>query len=205
MKNLLFLICSLVSISSLAQVAAKKEVLLDENGKQISEDEFNKKVTPPGNKHTYTITETDSVVYGRLVPFREYGTISNQDKQSVIEELEKISGKRINGSQTLIINFYYVEPVKNQRPCIDHYTSDGTYRRFIKRNEDIAQFFITTKAYNYEKDMVYEDANGIIGKLLFPNKIYCGNYIIISPNGHYYKQVSEYRQDDIPKILESEW
>lgn len=51
----------------------------------------------------------------------------------------------------------------------------------------------------------YEDKNYVIGNTVFPDEIYCGNYIIIKPNGQYYKQVGEYRQDDISKIAEAEW
>lgn len=204
MKKFILLLFLSYASTIFAQTA-KKEILLDENGKQITAVEFKKNVTPPGNKYTYTKYENDTVVYGRLVPFRSYGVLDEQVKAKIINELTQLTGNEVDKSKTIIINYYYIEPVKNQRPCIDHYTSDKAYKRFIKKNEDIAQFFITTQGYRYKKDDVFEDKNYVIGKAVFPDEIYCGNYIIIKPNGQYYKQVGEYRQDHIPKIVKAEW
>ena len=118
---------------------------------------------------------------------------------------KQLTGKVVDASQTIIINFFYKEPVKNQAPCIDHYTADKKYLRFTRKHKEYVQFFITEKGFNYDQKTVYEDVEETISKLLFNDIVHCGNYIIIKPNGHYYKKVGEYRQDDNPSKIKEDW
>ena len=67
--------------------------------------------------------------------------------------------------------------------------------------KNISQFFVTEKMYVYKKKSVAEDKNGIIKKLLFENATYCGNYIILLPDGRFYRRYGEYRQDEIPFLI----
>ncbi|MFC6267582.1 hypothetical protein [Frigoriflavimonas asaccharolytica] len=71
----------------------------------------------------------------------------------------------------------------------------------MKKYKNIIQYYIVEQMYNYKSKKVVEDKNGEIKKLLFGNADFCGNYIIIEPNGEYIKKYGEYQQDEIPKLI----
>jgi hypothetical protein len=122
-------------------------------------------------------------------------------RTEIVAELLELTGVKIEDSSIIIINFY-INPVQiSNSSCIDHYTSDYSYNRYLKKNKNITQFFVTEKMYVYKKKNVVEDKNGIIRKLLFENATYCGNYIIILPDGKFYRRYGEYRQDEIPFLI----
>jgi len=122
-------------------------------------------------------------------------------RTEIVAELFELTGVKIEDSNIIIINFY-INPVQiPNSSCIDHYTSDYSYNRCLKKNKNITQFFVTEKMYVYKKKNVVEDKNGIIRKLLFENATYCGNYIIILPDGKFYRRYGEYRQDEIPFLI----
>jgi hypothetical protein len=122
-------------------------------------------------------------------------------RTEIVAELFELTGVKIEDSSIIIINFY-INPVQiPNSSCIDHYTSDYSYNRYLKKNKNITQFFVTEKMYVYKKKNVVEDKNGIIRKLLFENATYCGNYIIILPDGKFYRRYGEYRQDEIPFLI----
>lgn len=203
MKNNYLYALLFFSITLFGQTA-KKEYLIDENDKPVTGTDFKNKIKDP-HKYHYTITETDSTLTGRLVPTEEYGIFSEKARLEILKELEELSGRKINTDAVLVINFYFKEPVRNQRPCIDNYTTDGAYKRFFKRHDEYAQFFITEKGFDYGKKVVFEDKNEVIRNTVFKYIFHCGNYIIIKPNGHYLRRVGEYRQDEIPDKVKAEW
>lgn len=116
-------------------------------------------------------------------------------------ELLELTGVKIEDSNIIIINFFINPDIIPHGSCIDHYTSDYSYKRYLKKNKNITQFFVTEKMYVYKKKSVAEDKNGIIKKLLFENATYCGNYIILLPDGKFYRRYGEYRQDEIPFLI----
>lgn len=196
--------CLILLLFSLSLFAQKKEILLDENENIITGEIFKEKVKDPYKYH-YTIIETDTATVGKLVPTEEIGKMTENHRLGIIDELEKLSGRKISHSQTIVINFYFKEPEKNQRPCIDHYTTDKSYQRFFERNNEYSQFFITEKGFDYNKENVIEDKNGIIKDTAFPFVFHCGNYIIIKPNGQFLRRVSEHRQDEILDKAKENW
>nr|WP_297309248.1 hypothetical protein [uncultured Flavobacterium sp.] len=131
----------------------------------------------------------------------EKGNISPTNKITLINELNSISDKTIDGTKTIIINFYIEKDLNPENLCIDHYVNDKKYKKFIKKNKLINQFFITEQNYNYDKKYVIEDKNNTIKNLLFENAEWCGNYIIIKPDGSFIRKYGEYIQDDIPHLL----
>jgi hypothetical protein len=128
-----------------------------------------------------------------------------EERNSVVTALQHLTGKMVTASQIIIVHYFYKEPVKTQAPCIDHYTSDKNYIKYIDRHSGIAQFFITENGFTYSRKSVIEDTGKIIHNLLFKDVMHCGNYLIIKPNGHYYKRVGEYRQDDIQNKIKGDW
>lgn len=205
MKLYTFIFLSFCSLTLFAQTALKKEFYLDENNKPILLAEFKGKVSL-SNKYSYTVvSETDSTLIAKLIFREQTGVLQPTERDAVVKALQQLTGREFKASQTIIINYFYREPVKNQAPCIDHYASDKKYQRYIAKHDNYAQFFITEKGFNYNRQFVYEDANEAIRNLLFKDVVHCGNYIIIKPNGHYYKRVGEYRQDDIPSKIKEDW
>ena len=131
----------------------------------------------------------------------ENGKLTEENRIQLVEELSRLSGIKIDKTSTLILNFYTKPATAPNGSCIDHYTSDTSYKRFIKKNKTIVQFFITEKMYHYNKANVIEDKNEVIKKMVFENAKLCGNYIIIKPSGAFTRKYGEYRQDDIPKLV----
>jgi hypothetical protein len=122
-------------------------------------------------------------------------------RTEIVAELLELTGVKIEDSSIIIINFY-INPVQIPNgSCIDHYTSDYSYKRYLKKNKNISQFFVTEKMYVYKKKNITEDKNGIIKKLLFEDATWCGNYIIIAPDGKFYRRYGEYRQEEIPFLI----
>ncbi|MFN3907896.1 MAG: hypothetical protein ACK4JX_02570 [Flavobacterium sp.] len=129
----------------------------------------------------------------------EYMTEENRSK--LLNELFKISDLEIDKTKVLIINFYIKPEIEPNGTCIDYYTNDFAYIRFIKKSKNIVQFFIVEKSYNYEGRNVLEDMNGVVKKLLFDKALQCGNYAIIKPNGNLIRKYGEYNQNLIPKLV----
>jgi len=195
----------MVSFIAFAQTNIKKEYYLDESNKPILLAEFKSKVSLYETYAYTVVSETDSALTAKILFREQTGILQPGEHDAVVKALQQLTDKVIDASQTIIINYFYREPAKNQAPCIDHYTSDKKYLRFINKHADYAQFFITEKGYNYNNKSVYEDVNEAIRNLLFNDVVHCGNYIIIKPNGHYFKRVGEYRQDDIPSKIKEDW
>ncbi|WP_289046591.1 hypothetical protein [uncultured Olleya sp.] len=131
----------------------------------------------------------------------EKGNLGELQKATLVEELQNLTGEKIDSSKIIVINFYDKPNRKPNGSCIDYYSSDYKYLRFFKKKPNILQFFITQKGYNYKKRKVIEDKNNTIRNLIFTDAKSCGNYIIIKANGDYLKNLGEYRQDQIPEII----
>ena len=129
------------------------------------------------------------------------GNLKEENRIKLIEELSSLSGIKIGKTDTVILNFYIRPETEPNGSCIDYYTNDSSYKRFVKKNKNIVQFFITEKMYSYKHGKVIEDKNDEIKKLIFQNAKLCGNYAIIKPNGEFIRKYGEYRQDEIPKLV----
>lgn len=135
---------------------------------------------------------------------KEVGTLLLPDLKLMREELERITGKDIDSTKTIVINFFFKEDTQNKKLSIEHYTSDKKYLKFFRRNPQYLQFFITEKGYLYEKTLTHYDSNEILRDLFF-KYAFATNYIIIKPSGKFYRQVSEHRQDEIPDKVKADW
>lgn len=199
--SVLLLLCSYVLF---AQATPKKTILLDENGKYISATDFKKTIASPEHKYTFSRFENDTAVFAHVILRKQTGFLSAEQRNTIADELYLISGRKVNKKQVIIINFFTTQPIDTDHD-INFYTIDGSYKRFFKQHPEHAQFFITEKGFIYNKDFVFEDRNSIIQDMLFRN-LFLESYIIIKPDGSFYRQVGEYRQDEIPeKIMSSQW
>ena len=129
------------------------------------------------------------------------GVLEENNRIKLLEELSQFSGIKIDKMSVVIVNFYIKPKTEPNGSCIDYYTNDYAYKRFIKKNKNIVQFFITEQSYFYNRKNVLEDKNDEIKKLLFEKAKSCGNYIIIKPTGEFIRKLGEYRQDEIPKLI----
>ena len=129
------------------------------------------------------------------------GMMSPEERLEIATELNKISRTVIDTSSTIIINFFYKGKTEPNGSCIDHYTNDSKYLRALERKKSIVQFFVTQQNYKYTKENSFEDANDLIRSKLFRYKFSCGNYVIIKPNGKFFRKLGEYQPDEIIENL----
>jgi|GEM_PF-1865755 len=204
MKLIIPILLYFVTINFHGQVPEKAGYLFDENGEIISQKTFEEKSGT--GKYAWHISENNDSIVARIILREQYGSITIEERNEIVMALKALTGKSISNDQKIIINYFLKEnPPAKQKPCIDHYSSDRVYLKFLKKNKDVFQAFITNKGFSYNKDFVFEDKNETIKKLLFKYAADCGNYIIIQPDGKFYRRIGEYRQDFIPKKLKEDW
>lgn len=186
----------------------KKEIFIDVNNDTINSEVFLKKLKRINLG--YSVFESDSINTLKLVKsnkktdfFEHYmvGKIDSLKRINILSELKYLTNIKIDSLDIIVINFYIVDKNVNQKPCIDHYSSDIKYRNFFKKNKNVKQFTLTNQSYFYDKNDTHRDKNKIIEDLLFPNVEYCGNYIIIFPDNNYILKYSEYRQEVILELI----
>ncbi|MHA3787855.1 hypothetical protein ACX0HA_06540 [Flavobacterium hauense] len=199
--RLIFLLL-LFTVNSFAQSTEKSGYVLNEKGENITQDFFLKQTR--SGKYTWIAFETKDSLIARLIPREEYGEITPKQKEHLLVILKEISGTTVRENQTIIINFAYQDSIPNQRHCLDYYSSVKSYRKFFKKKEQFAQFYISQQGFHYSKEFIYEDVDDAIRKMLFLYASDC-SYIIIKPDGRFYRQVSEHHQDKIPSIAQEDW
>jgi hypothetical protein len=206
MKRFVFYLVLLFNFSISAQTLGITEILLDENGKQITKEEFTNKIGPPDFKYTYYRAKeaNDATIYHKLILRKETGIIEEIDKFKIIAAIKEITGKEIHLNQTIIINFYFMNVGADPLGAVKYYSNERKFKRFIRNNKQYAQFHITEKGLVYENENVYEDKFGKIANMLF-SLPFSLNYIIIKPDGSYYKYIGEYNEGAIPTVLEADW
>lgn len=182
----------------------KKEYLVDENNKVIPINQFKSRISPPEYKYLYFITENDTSVIAKTIQRIQYGTISKEERKVIINYLKEISGIQVLDNQHIIINYFFEENTTNQKKLIDVYTSDTAFKKSLKKNKNIAQFFITEKDLEYNKEGIFIDKENRLSELVFKYP-FTANYIIIRPDGKFYLQVGEYRQNEIIDKVKADW
>jgi len=198
----LIVIFLLISLSLFGQTSEKKSELFNERGEIITQQNFNQMAK--SGQYTWVIYETKDSLNARLILREQYGEINKNQKAELIAYLKEITSKKINESQTIIINFAFKQSTPNQAHCLDYYSSVKSYRNYFKNKEQFCQLYISEQGFKYPKDFVFEDKNDVIRKMLFPYGSNC-NYIIIKPDGRFYRQMSEHHQDKIPSKAKANW
>lgn len=184
------------------QSTEKRGYLFNEKGENISQGSFEQKAK--SGQYTWVVSETKDSINARLILREEYGNINVTEKKQLIDYLKEITGNEINDTETIIINFSFKEAGPNQKHCLDYYSSVKSYRNYFKGKKQFAQFYFTQQGFPYPKDFVYEDKNDVIRKLLFTYGSYC-NYIIIKPNGRFFRNMGEHHQDKITSKAKADW
>ena len=202
MKKIKICLFCFISITCFSQKSAKPQYIFDENNQLITSDQYKNKIEDKNIE--LFVYEVDTAFIARFNKIIDIGILSSSEMSRIKNELQKISKKEIDSSKTIIINFFYKDnPEPNDKSCIDNYFNDEKYKKYLNKNKDIIQFFITEKDYNYKDKNVLQDSNDVIRSILFKYYSFCGNYIIIKPNGSFFRKIGEYRQDEIPKNVKS--
>lgn len=192
MKTLL--LTGLLLFTCLLPAQSKKpEYLLDEQNTKISEAVFKSKIAT--QKFTYGFFENDTAVIAKVLPREERGQLSAEQYKAFIDALREIEGDGVREGQTVVLHFFYKPKAPVNGGCIDFYTVDSRYKKQL-RKRGIQPIFIVQRGYKYEGS-AREDTYDRIRALLFPYDVQCGNYIIVKPNGAFYRRLGEYRQDQV--------
>ena len=146
------------------------------------------------------VIENDSTIIHKLITRRSFGYVSPSEKKTFYSAVENITDSKIDTTKMVIINYYL-----KKNSCLKHYSSDESYLKSIKRNNNIQQFFITSKNYKYRKKGVYIDTLNYFKEAFFKYETLCGNYLIMRPNGKFFRYLGEYHQDKIIDIAKSDW
>lgn len=204
MRLLTLLLCLLFSFNSYSQEPSV--YFYNHKGESIDKQTFLDSLKVPNHKYTYKLIENDTAVLGSLFLREEINVIAQEDRKSLIKELELLSGQKIKDYQTIVIDFFSY-PVKKQASYdgfFNKYKKNRSYLRFFKKNDGYIHFFVSQK--DYTPDGFIEDKNNYLLKKLFLNyEASYGNYIIIKPNGHYLRRLGEHRQDEIIDKIKGDW
>lgn len=189
-----------------------KEILYDLDFNVISTETFLKELKK--DDISCSIFQSDSIKKIKLVKFQKplseifehyfIGKISYNDKEILVNEIFNLTNSKVDNNDFIVINFFKDESVLNlnQKLLIEHYTSIKSYYRYFNRHEDLNQFFITQKNYNYNSKLVFNDTNGLIENICFKDSEFLSDYIIIFPNQHYILKIGEYRIEMIKKFID---
>lgn len=195
-----YLILLFLSLSLFAQ---KKEYILDENNTTISQNEFAVRMKAP-SKYVYATIENDTSIITQLAIREQKGKLQPGQRERIVQSLKVISGRYVEPEKTIIINFFYPDTQNPERPIIDRYVKDPTYKRQVKRNKEIEQFYVTSSGFVYDvQENVYQDKTGVIQELFRLGD--SSNYIIIKPDGSYLLRLGEHRRDEIIDKAKENW
>tara|TARA_R110002124_G_scaffold120895_6_gene279034 strand:+ start:94103 stop:94726 length:624 start_codon:yes stop_codon:yes gene_type:complete len=188
-------------LSCLIHAQEKKTYYFNEVSDRITSVEFKNGINYQFNLPR--TVENDTAVFNLLIARQSYGQLNSEERKQFFQLLEKTTNNKVDTSTTVIINFFHGGEGKS----IKHHTRDRPYISKTRKIKELTQFFITEKGYFYShrKPPVFEDAYDIIRRLFFPIHFRGGNYLIIKPDGSFYRYYGEYPQSEIiPKAL-STW
>ena len=173
-----------------------QQIYLDENGKEISEEEFQQKWRNKNLDFTrWDAREGNKRVAKLSGPTYEQYVISYGP---FLKNLESITAQKFNDSTIFMIKFYHLDDVCSSKwsntwnrstikerkqflqPRIDKLEQDYKEVKFLQFFED---------GYNLKKPMASEneyfftDTSDFLKKTLFRNPTLCGSFALVKPNG----------------------
>ena len=201
MKRKILLFILTLNFSFISFTQEKKIKYTDENFKPLTKNEF---LSNPLNKNHFLYKiENDSLIINIKVERSKFGRINKATNKKIRTYLQKLSGSKVDSTQTIIINYF---------PSEDKCQGKGNwnfgflslckdFKKGLQKKKNITQFFIfkDEKAVkNFKRKFVwYKDKSRLIEKTFFKFHYPCFSYIIIKPNGGYYSERGEYRITDI--------
>lgn len=184
----------------------KALVYYNENGKNVTQDEFRKAKNDKENLDVYFENDTSQI--GILVTRKRFGKLNKKTFNHLKSYLTEISQKKIDPTENLVINYLTLYPSKDEVSNFSNSKSNWNIldRNYIKKLHKIAninQFFIHTpendnlEYYRNKKINWIKDKNNLFNKLFFPYEIQYGNFILIKPNGEYFYFLGEHGKQTV--------
>lgn len=189
-----------VLFTCLLNAQEKALVYYNENGKNVTQDEFRKAKNSKENLDIYFENDTSQI--GILVTRKNYGKLDKKTFDHLKSYLTEISQKKVDPTENLVINYLTLYPTKDEISDYSNSKSnwnilDRNYTKKLHKIANINQFFIHTPGnntheyYRNEKINWIKDKNNLFNKLFFPYEILYGNFILIKPNGEYFYYLGE--------------
>lgn len=189
----------LLLLCGFSAVAQREMMLFDEKDKPISREDFER----PRDAELYmTLYYTnEATAIGKIFRRDEFGKIEPSELEQVRRFLEHVTARSIPRQNYLIINYYHQASYNTNGNCFRNFVRDKRYKRFLKEQENVSQFFVTAPDFKTTEAGVVHDAENTIGRTLFRWSMDCGSFVILAPDGAIFRHWGEYKRDVIPKRL----
>ncbi|MGB4398971.1 MAG: hypothetical protein WBJ10_06345 [Daejeonella sp.] len=202
MRNLLCLILLLLS----SIVSSAQEIhFYDVHGKKISKEQFEKqrdsRVNLALSFQKGKTTET------RLFLRSKTGFISQEVLNKIISNLQTVTGKSIDRSEMMIINYHQGKDRCNSSgsgATLEQWkVARAKYRRQLERLGQGSPYYMYASKEGIRNSygflQWYPDLDFLIEKTFFKYKYPCGSFVIIKPDGEYIAQYGEYSLEQVIK------
>ncbi|MES2872289.1 MAG: hypothetical protein V4708_01105 [Bacteroidota bacterium] len=202
MKNLLCLVILLL----VATVSSAQDIhFYDVHGKKISKEQFEKqrdsRVNLALSFQKGKTTET------RLFLRSKTGFISQEVLNKIISNLQTVTGKSIDRSEMMIINYHQGKDRCNSSggggTFQEMKAALAKYRSQIGRLGQTSEYnmYATKEGLKENYGLVerYPDLDLLVEKTFFKYKYPCSSFVIIKPDGEYYAYYGEYMQEHLIK------
>lgn len=202
LKNLFPLFLLFFSIASFGQEIH----FFDVHGNRITKEQFERqrdnRVNLGLSFQKGKITET------RLVVRTNTGVISPEVRNAILLNLQQVSGKIIDKSEMIIINYYQGKDKCNSSGSNSASLSEreayiAEYQNRISRLGQTSKYnmFAVKEGIVDPTGLLqyYPDVDLLVEKTFFKYKYPCGSFVIIKPDGEYYAYFGEYSTDQVIK------
>jgi len=199
MKKITVLLLFLTT-TAFCQKTEKKEYFYDEEKRPVTQKVFLERDKLPGLFAHYE--ENDSIKIGKLFFSENVGKVDFENLTKIKDYLKKISGRKIDTTQVIVINFYHGTDKKGRG---FNKINDEDYTTQLQELGNIAQFWV----YKDEKNLTHyysrnskwlHDKEKIIEKLFFPTDFLYGSFVVIHPKGNCEVHYAEY---SVNRVLQS--
>lgn len=203
MKIIKLIIILFISKAGLSQT--KSMVYFNEDGEKVTRKKFFNKKNPKKNLDLYIKNDTTQI--GILIHRQKSGLLDKKTLSHLKLYLTKISGKHIDTTQNIVINYLSAYP-KKKGNSVALSTWNVLDKDFLERLHSIAninQFWINSpKTDNLEyfhngKINWISDEEDLLKKMFFIYELRHGNYILIKPDGSFFCYLGEHSKYGIWK------
>ena len=181
----------------------KPIVFYNENGEEISKENFIESKNYSGNLDLYF--ENDTTQIGLLVASQKFGQLDKNTFNHLKLYLTGLTDKTIDSTQNIVINYLTAYPKKaeNKNSRTGWNVLHKDYLKKLHKIANINQFWIHSsecdnlKYYHQKRINWIEDIDNLLKKLFFPYEVRHGNYILIKPDGKFYYCLGEHSKYQI--------
>jgi len=202
MKTTLFIIYLFISYFSFSQEYVRK--YFNVNKKEITQKKFYKQKNYKVNLDVFI--QSDSLIIGMLVNRTNQGKLDEIKLSQLRQYLSRLSGKNIDSSKTIVINYLSSTPKTFNNSKKSTWTIfNKNYLISLNKLSNIHQIWVNNpnnlNLEYFHKDKInwVEDSNRIIENQFFPFEFQYGNFVVINSNGNYISHYAEYGPEEVLK------